>query len=227
MVATAETGSGKTAAFLIPVIDRLHRARAAGPSAVIIEPTRELAAQVYREFALLARHTRLRAAVIVGGDSMRRQMDDLRKGVDILIACPGRLIDHLERGTTNLAKTQVVVIDEADRLLDMGFLPQLRRIMKLAPQERQTLMFSATMDSGAGRMAREFLHDPERVNIGDKAAPPTSIKQTICAVTVAQKSEVLLALLNRPEAESAIVFTRTRDRTDRVAKQFKIGAEVM
>jgi ATP-dependent RNA helicase RhlE len=221
VVATAETGSGKTAAFLIPVIDRLHRSRPPGPSAVIIEPTRELAAQVHREFSLLARHTRLRAAVIVGGDSMRRQMDELRKGVDILIACPGRLIDHLERGTTSLARASVVVIDEADRLLDMGFLPQLRRIMKMAPQERQTLMFSATMDSGASRMAREFLRDPEHVNIGDKAAPPTSIRQTICPVTTAQKTEVLLALLQRPETESAIVFTRTRDRTDRVAKTLK------
>ncbi|HTT76060.1 MAG TPA: DEAD/DEAH box helicase, partial [Candidatus Binataceae bacterium] len=221
VVATAETGSGKTAAFLIPVIDRLHRTRPPGPSAVVIEPTRELAAQVYREFSLLARHTRLRAAVIVGGDSMRRQMDELRKGVDILIACPGRLIDHLERGTTGLANVSVVVIDEADRLLDMGFLPQLRRIMKIAPQERQTLMFSATMDSGAGRMAREFLHEPERVNIGDKAAPPESIRQTICPVTASQKTEVLLALLRRPEVESAIVFTRTRDRTDRVAKMLK------
>jgi len=221
VVATAETGSGKTAAFLIPVIDRLHRTRPPGPSAVVIEPTRELAAQVYREFSLLARHTRLRAAVIVGGDSMRRQMDELRKGVDILIACPGRLIDHLERGTTGLANVSVVVIDEADRLLDMGFLPQLRRIMKIAPQERQTLMFSATMDSAAGRMAREFLHEPERVNIGDKAAPPESIRQTICPVTASQKTEVLLALLRRPEVESAIVFTRTRDRTDRVAKMLK------
>jgi ATP-dependent RNA helicase RhlE len=221
VVATAETGSGKTAAFLIPVIDRLHRTRPPGPSALIIEPTRELAAQVHREFSLLARHTGLRAAVIVGGDSMRRQMDALRKGVDILIACPGRLIDHLERGTTSLARASVVVIDEADRLLDMGFLPQLRRIMKMAPQERQTLMFSATMDSGASRMAREFLRDPEHVNIGNKAAPPTSIRQTICPVTVAQKGEVLLALLRRPETESAIVFTRTRDRTDRVAKMLK------
>lgn len=221
VVATAETGSGKTAAFLIPVIDRLHRDRPAGPSAIIIEPTRELAAQVYREFVLLARHTKIRATVIVGGESMRRQMDDLRKGVDILIACPGRLNDHLERGTTSLAKASIVVIDEADRLLDMGFLPQLRRIMKMAPSDRQTLMFSATMDSGAARMAREFLHEPERVCIGDKAAPPPSIQQTICAVTTAQKGEILLALLRRPEVESAIVFTRTRDRTDRVAKTLK------
>jgi len=221
VVATAETGSGKTAAFLIPVIDRLHREHGAGPSALIIEPTRELAAQVEREFTLLARHTRLRAAVIVGGDSMRRQIDDLRKGVDILIVCPGRLIDHLERGTTSLNKVSIVVIDEADRLLDMGFLPQLRRIMKMAPQERQTLMFSATMDSPAARMAREFLNNPERVSIGDKAAPPPSIRQTVCPVAVAQKGAVLLALLQRPEVESAIVFTRTRDRTDRIAKMLK------
>ncbi|MGA2410305.1 MAG: DEAD/DEAH box helicase, partial [Candidatus Binataceae bacterium] len=221
VVATAETGSGKTAAFLIPVIDRLHRERSKGPSALIIEPTRELAAQVEREFTLLARHTKIRAAIVVGGDSMRRQIDDLRKGVDILIACPGRLIDHLERGTTSLGRISIVVIDEADRLLDMGFLPQLRRIMKMAPQERQTLMFSATMDSPAARMAREFLNNPERVSIGDKAAPPPSIRQTICPVAVANKGAVLLALLQRPEVDSAIVFTRTRDRADRIAKMLK------
>jgi ATP-dependent RNA helicase RhlE len=218
IVATAETGSGKTAAFLIPLLDRLHRERPERPSALIIEPTRELAAQVEREFILLARHTGIRAALIVGGESMRRQIHDLEKGVDVLIACPGRLIDHLERGVTTLDNLKVVVIDEADRLLDMGFMPQLRRIMRMAPAERQTLMFSATMESAANRMAREFLRDPERVSVGEKALPPASIIQSVCPVTNAQKGEVLLALLKRPEVESAIVFTRTRDRTDRVAR---------
>lgn len=218
VVATAETGSGKTAAFLIPLIDKLHREAPQGPAALIIEPTRELAAQVLREFTIFARNTRLRAALIVGGESMHRQIEELRRGAHVLIVCPGRLIDHVERGTTSLDRIKVVVIDEADRLLDMGFMPQLRRIIKMVPSRRQTLMFSATMEGAAARMAREFLVHPERISIGEKAAPPSSISQTICPVGVSQKGQMLLALLKRPEVESAIVFTRTRDRTDRVAK---------
>jgi ATP-dependent RNA helicase RhlE len=218
VVATAETGSGKTAAFLIPLLDRYHRERASTPSALIIEPTRELAAQVAREFTLLARHTHLRAALIVGGESMHRQVEELKRGVQVLIACPGRLIDHLERETVSLGHVSMVVIDEADRLLDMGFLPQLRRIMRVVPDDRQTLMFSATMESAAARMAREFMKDPQRVSIGAKSLPPSSIRQTVCPVTPEKKSEVLLALLKRPEVESAIVFTHTRIRAERVAR---------
>lgn len=221
VIATAETGSGKTAAFLIPLVDRLHLASATGPAMLVIEPTRELAAQVAREFGLLARHTRLRAAVIVGGESIRRQLDELKAGAQVLIACPGRLLDHLERGSVHLAGVKAIVIDEADRLLDMGFMPQVRSIMKMAPRERQTLMFSATMDSAAAMMAREFLHHPKRVTIGDKVAPPAAIVQMLCPVTHADKGTILLALLERPEVDSAIVFTRTKSRTDQVARMLK------
>jgi len=221
VVATAETGSGKTAAFLIPLIDRLHRERVNWPAILVIEPTRELAAQVAREFRLFARHTNLRAALIVGGESMRRQLDELRSGAQVLIACPGRLIDHLEHHAVSLDRVLAVVIDEADRLLDMGFMPQVRRILKMVPAKRQTLMFSATMDSGAERMAREFLHEPERVSIGDKSAPPASIRQTLCPATHQDKEGLLLEILKRPETESAIVFTRTKSRADRVARTLK------
>jgi len=221
VVATAETGSGKTAAFLIPLIDRLHLDPPAGAAMLVIEPTRELAAQVGREFQLLARHTRLRAAVIVGGESMRRQLDEIKAGAQVLIACPGRLLDHLERGSIKLDHLRAVVIDEADRLLDMGFMPQVRRIMKLVPRERQTLMFSATMGSAAEMIAREFLRDPKRVTIGAKAAPPAAIVQTVCTATHADKEAILEAILRRPEVESAIVFTRTKSRTDRVARTLK------
>ncbi|HZP46688.1 MAG TPA: DEAD/DEAH box helicase [Candidatus Binataceae bacterium] len=222
VVATAETGSGKTAAFLIPLIDRLHLEKQSKLSLLVIEPTRELAAQVAREFRLLARHTRLRAALIVGGESMRRQLQELQSGPQVLIACPGRLLDHLERGTVRLDDVSAVVIDEADRLLDMGFMPQVRSIMKLIPAaRRQTLMFSATMDSAAELMAREFLRHPQRVSIGDKATPPATIVQSVCTVRLADKGEVLKALLSRPEVESAIVFTRTKDRADRVARMLK------
>jgi ATP-dependent RNA helicase RhlE len=221
VIGTAETGSGKTAAFLIPLVDRLHLESRRGIAMLVIEPTRELAAQVCREFRLLARHTRLRAAVIVGGESMRRQLEELRSGAQVLIACPGRLLDHMERGTVSLDDVRAVVIDEADRLLDMGFLPQVRKIMALAPRERQTLMFSATMGSAAEMMAREFLHQPRHVTIGDKAAPPAAIVQSLCTASHADKELILLALLERPEVDSAIVFTRTKSRTDRVTRSLK------
>ena len=223
LIATAETGSGKTAAYLIPLIERLYRRPTGGESmtgirAIILSPTRELAAQVAREFGLLARHTRLKAVVIVGGDSMNRQLHDLHNGVQVLVACPGRLIDHLERGTVKLDRIEVAVLDEADRLLDMGFMPQLRRIMRMVPQRRQTLMFSATMGAGVRQAAREFLSNPAHVNVGVQTTPPASIRQAIYPVTLNNKGPVLLELLKRDEVESAIVFTRTRSRADRVAK---------
>jgi len=199
LIATAETGSGKTAAYLIPLIDKLHAKRGghphaegphnganahpAGVRAMVLVPTRELAAQVAKEFGILARNTRLKAALIVGGDSMTRQLQDLRSGASVLVACPGRLNDHIERGTVKLANLEIAVLDEADRMLDMGFLPQIRRIMRTVPTKRQTLMFSATMGSGVAQVAREFLKDPEHVSVNDKAAPPPSIHQTIYPVT--------------------------------------------
>jgi ATP-dependent RNA helicase RhlE len=219
VVATAETGSGKTAAFLIPLIDRFHREHVTRPAMLVIEPTRELAAQVGREFGLLARHCMLRAAVVVGGESMRRQASELRVA-QVIIACPGRLLDHLEHRHVALNGVSAVVIDEADRLLDMGFMPQLRRIMQFVPAERQTLMFSATMNSAAETMAQEFLTQPARVSIGDKPAPPASIRQTLCPVTHFDKEAVLIALLKRG-VNSAIVFTRTKSGADRVSRILK------
>jgi ATP-dependent RNA helicase RhlE len=219
VVATAETGSGKTAAFLIPTIDRLHRKHTKHLAALVIMPTRELAAQAAREFDLIARHTHIRCATVVGGESERHQIDAIRKGAQVLVACPGRLIDFIERGIVKLDKIEVVIIDEADRLLDMGFLPQLRRVMRMVPKNRQTMMFSATMASGPEMIAREFLTSPERVTVGGtKAAPPSQIRQSIYPVTLENKGPVLLEILKRPEVESAIVFTRTKSRADRVAK---------
>jgi ATP-dependent RNA helicase RhlE len=221
LVVSAETGSGKTAAFLIPLIDRLHHAHRRQPAALIIAPTRELAAQVANEFKLLARHSPLRAAVIVGGESMRRQVDDLRAGAQVLIACPGRLIDLMEQGKVSLDRIEIAVIDEADRLLDMGFLPQLRRVMRAVPSERQTMMLSATMGAGPEAIAREFLRSPARIMIGGKAAPPSSIRQTIYPVQWADKEAVLLEILSKPEVQSAIVFTRTRVRAEHIGRMLK------
>jgi len=220
VMATAQTGSGKTAAFLLPIIDRLQRERANRLSVIILAPTRELAAQTGREFELLARHTLLSAAVVVGGESMDRQLQKLRKGAQVLVGCPGRLIDHIERGTVKLDHIKIAVIDEADRLLDMGFLPQLRRIMQRVPHQRQTLMFSATMASAVQRIAREFLTDPARVEaqVTEISTPPDTIRQVVCPVASGNKGPMLLEILRRPEVTSAIVFTRTRNCADRVGR---------
>ncbi|HEV3111096.1 MAG TPA: DEAD/DEAH box helicase [Candidatus Binataceae bacterium] len=220
VMATAQTGSGKTAAFLLPIIDRLQRERANRLSVIILAPTRELAAQIGREFELLARHTLLSAAVVVGGESMDRQLQKLRKGAQVLVGCPGRLIDHIERGTVKLDHIKIAVIDEADRLLDMGFMPQLRRIMQRVPHQRQTLMFSATMASAVQRIAREFLTDPARVEtqVTEISTPPETIRQVVCPVATGNKGQMLLEILRRPVVTSAIVFTRTRNCADRVGR---------
>jgi len=149
---------------------------------------------------------------------MNRQLQELHHGAHVIIACPGRLIDHMERGSARLDRASFVVLDEADRMLDMGFLPQIRRIMNALPRERQTMMFSATMPPAVAQVARDFLRNPERVSIGERAAPPSTIRQTICAVTLDNKGPMLLEILKRREIDSAIVFTRTRSRADRVSR---------
>lgn len=229
LIATAATGSGKTAAFLLPILDRLHRNPARGVGALVLAPTRELASQIGREFGLLSRGLGLRAAIVVGGESMNRQIRDLGSRVQVVVACPGRLIDHLERGTVKLDQIHSLVIDEADRMLDMGFLPQLRRIIRVVGKSRQTLMFSATMDREVEGIAREFLTDPAKLAVGNTATPPAEIRQTIYPVAQENKASMLLHLLGREGVNSAIVFTRTRSRADRVAKllgrnQFKVAA---
>ncbi len=217
LLATASTGSGKTAAFLLPLLNRLHGEDARGLSAMILAPTRELAAQIGREFSLLARNTQLRAAVVVGGEPMKRQIEELRRA-QVVIACPGRLIDHLEHGSVRLDRLRFVVLDEADRMLDMGFLPQLRRIMRVVTSPHQTLMFSATMDASVAEVAREFLRDPSRVSIGRTSLPPSTIRQVVYPATPENKNPMLLRLLKRPEVDRTIVFTRTKHRADRVAR---------
>jgi len=218
LIATAATGSGKTAAFLLPILDRFHRNPGRGIGALVLAPTRELALQIAREFQLLSASLRMRAAVIVGGESMDRQIRDIRNGVQLVVACPGRLVDHLERGTVRLDQVQILVIDEADRMLDMGFLPQLRRVLRGVRKPRQSLMFSATMDPEVERVAREFLSDPVKVRMNDTATPPTAIRQVIYPVTQENKTQILLSLLRRKGVNSAIVFARTRSRADRVTK---------
>ncbi|HTY54365.1 MAG TPA: DEAD/DEAH box helicase [Candidatus Binataceae bacterium] len=218
LIATAATGSGKTAAFLLPILDRLHRNPSHGIGALILAPTRELASQIALEFQRLSVGPHMRAAVIVGGASMVQQIRELRNGAQVVVACPGRLVDHLERGTIKLDQVKVVVIDEADRMLDMGFLPQLRRVLRAVRKPRQSLMFSATMDSEVERVAREFLSDPVKVRMNDTATPPAAIRQAIYPVTQQNKAQILSRLLRREGVSSAIVFARTRSRADRVTE---------
>jgi ATP-dependent RNA helicase RhlE len=218
LIGIAGTGSGKTAAFLLPILNRFSAKRPNGIGALVLAPTRELASQIGQEFGLLSRNLRLRAAVVVGGESMGQQMRELRAGVQLVVACPGRLIDHLERGTVALDHIEVLVIDEADRMLDMGFLPQLRRIVRTLKQPRQTLMFSATMDIEVERVAKEFLSKPANVRVGEISAPPATCRQTVYSVTQENKAPMLLQLLGRNGVNSTIVFTRTKSRADRVAK---------
>lgn len=218
LIATAATGSGKTAAFLLPILDRLHRNPGRGIGALILAPTRELASQIVREFQLLSVSPLIRTALIVGGESMDRQIRDVRNGVQVVVACPGRLVDHLERGSIKLDQVEVLVIDEADRMLDMGFLPQLRRVLRGVRKPRQSLMFSATMDPEVERVAREFLSDPVKVRMNDTATPPTAIRQAVYPVTQENKAQILLTLLRHEGVDSAIVFARTRSRADRLTK---------
>jgi ATP-dependent RNA helicase RhlE len=217
VLACAMTGSGKTAAFLLPILQRLENAPGGGTRALIVTPTRELAAQIAEHFQGLARHTRLTAAAIYGGVAMGPQERAFRQGVDVLIATPGRLLDHLERPYAKLDKIEVLVLDEADRMLDMGFLPDVRRILRYVPKQRQTLFFSATMPPPIATLSREMLQQPEFLNVERKSLPATKVAQAVFPVAENQKSQLLLELLRRGDLQSALVFTRTKHRANRLA----------
>ncbi|HET8656696.1 MAG TPA: DEAD/DEAH box helicase [Longimicrobiaceae bacterium] len=221
LLAAAMTGSGKTAAFLLPIIDRLIDEPRGTTRALILTPTRELAAQILDHFRELAAHTPVTAAAIFGGVAMGPQEQALRKGVDVLIATPGRLLDHFQHPYAKLDGLEVLVLDEADRMLDMGFLPAIRRVLKHLPRERQTLFFSATMPPAIVKLADEMLRDPERINVERKAAPATGITQAVYPVPEELKTGLLLELLRRGEVGQAIVFARTKHRTNRLYERLE------
>jgi ATP-dependent RNA helicase RhlE len=216
----AQTGTGKTAAFVLPMISRLEkgRARARMPRTLIVEPTRELAAQVEENFAKYGKNHRLTVALLIGGVSFEEQDRKLERGADVLIATPGRLLDHHERGKLLLTGVEILVIDEADRMLDMGFIPDIERICKLIPFTRQTLFFSATMPPPIEALTRDLLRNPVRIALQRKAAPATGVKQTVYPVPAARKGALLVELLARDHMDDALVFTRTKHRADRLAK---------
>ncbi len=215
VVGCAQTGTGKTAAFVIPMVERL--AGGAGTRALILAPTRELALQTQAAIDVLGRRRAVRAVTIIGGVSMGPQEQALRSRPPIIVATPGRLLDHLDRGAVRLDGLQVLVLDEADRLLDMGFAPQLDRILKRVPRARQTLLFSATIPADVAALARAHLRNPAQVLVGPRATPVAGATQRIFLAGREEKTALLLRLLGQ-ERGRVLVFTRTKHRADRVAR---------
>jgi ATP-dependent RNA helicase RhlE len=218
VLACAMTGSGKTAAFLLPILERLMCKPRGTTRALVLTPTRELAAQIDEHFRLLAKHTELKSAAVFGGVAMGPQERAFRGGVDLLVATPGRLLDHFQYPYAKLDDLEVLVLDEADRMLDMGFLPDVRRVLAHLPKTpRQTFFFSATIPPPIATLAREMLRSPVSVNIERKAAPAVGITQAVYPVRHDLKAELLLHLLQTHEIESVLVFTRTKHRANRLA----------
>ncbi|HKQ05946.1 MAG TPA: DEAD/DEAH box helicase [Blastocatellia bacterium] len=215
ILATAETGSGKTAAFLLPIIERLERAGAA--RALVLAPTRELALQIEANARDFSRAARLRTVSVVGGENIARQIKALRTGVDIIIATPGRLNDLLERNAVQLGAIEALVLDEADRMLDMGFLPQVRRIVRHVPAKRQTMLFTATMSRAVELLSRELLNDCVRVAASPTTTTTATLTQTAFPVLAHAKTPLLLALLKQKTDGAILVFTQTRRGADRLA----------
>jgi ATP-dependent RNA helicase RhlE len=211
------TGSGKTAAFALPILQRLIGTKRGTTRALVLAPTRELAAQIVEVFNDLAKHTPIRAAAVYGGVGMEPQERALRRGVDIIVACPGRLLDHLQYPYAKLSGIEVLVLDEADRMLDMGFLPDIHRVMKQLPPIAQTLFFSATLPPAIHELSRQILKNPVNLNIGRPSAPATGVEQAIFPVRQDLKSALLLELLRRDGIQNALVFTRTKHRANRLA----------
>lgn len=222
ILGSAETGTGKTAAFLLPILQKLltfHKATRA-VRALIVVPTRELALQVAEQAEQLSAHTTLRVAAIYGGVAMGNQEKALRQGAEIVVATPGRLLDHAERRNISFKDLQVLVLDEADRMLDVGFLPDIRRIVRLLPRERQTMLFSATLPDAILNLARDVTHDAAHVEV-QKTITPDAIAQTLFPVPEHLKSQVLQKLLREEEMDSVLIFARTKHRADRLAKQLE------
>ena len=213
------TGSGKTAAFLLPILHHLIGKPRGKTRALVVTPTRELAAQILTALDAMAVHTPITAAAIYGGVSMAPQEHAMRAGVDVLIATPGRLLDHLSSPYANLKNIEFLVLDEADRMLDMGFLPDIKRILKMVPAKRQTLLFSATMPPPIAALTREMLRNPLMIDLGRRSLPAVGITQAVYPVKQELKKDLLLALLERGEMEQALVFTRTKHRANRLAEQ--------
>ena len=217
VLACAQTGSGKTAAFLLPLIQHLMDQPRGATRALVLTPTRELAAQILEDLRDLAVHTPVSGAIVIGGVGMGPQEHAFRSGVDIIIATPGRLMDHMKAQYAKLSKLEYLVLDEADRMLDMGFLPEIRRILRQLPPRKQTLFFSATMPPPIAALTREMLKDPVQIAVERQAGPAVGITQAVYPVAQEIKSMLLLHLLKSEAMKDTLVFTRTKHRANRLA----------
>ena len=220
LIGIAQTGTGKTAAFVLPILEKLSQsAPARHPRALIVAPTRELAAQIDENVRALGKTMRIRCATIFGGVGERPQIDAVRRGVDILVATPGRLLDLMTARHISLHAIEVAVLDEADRMLDMGFLPQIRRVVNALPKQRQTLLFSATLSKDIEKVTAEFLRNPETVEIGRRSNPAESVTQFLYPVAKSRKVDLLIHLLKDQSLDSVLVFSRTKHGADKIARK--------
>ncbi|MFQ5627931.1 MAG: DEAD/DEAH box helicase [bacterium] len=223
LIGCAQTGTGKTAAFTLPILNKLHPVRGGKIRALVLTPTRELAAQINDVIKGLAANTRLYTAAIFGGTGFPPQEHALKLGTDIIVATPGRLLDLMNKGVGRFGGLEFLILDEADRMLDMGFLPDVKRIISRLPQQRQTMMFSATMPREIFQLSKLILHNPATIQIGRQSAPADGVSQSAYPVAQNLKTDLLLALLRMIEMESVLIFARTKVRTDRLARQLKHG----
>ncbi|MBC7092767.1 DEAD/DEAH box helicase [Candidatus Bipolaricaulota bacterium] len=212
----AQTGTGKTAAFMLPILDRLVKEPARHVRALVLAPTRELAEQIHQATAELGRHTPVRSVSIYGGVSKQPQIAALRRGAEIVVACPGRLLDHADAGSIDLSRVEVLVLDEADRMCDMGFLPDIRRIIRRLPTNRQSMFFAATMPADIRSLATQILRDPVTVQIGTMT-PVESVSHALYPVPDHLKRDLLVAMLRRTATGRVLVFTRTKHRARSLA----------
>jgi ATP-dependent RNA helicase RhlE len=216
----AQTGTGKTAAFALPILNRLMDGPRGRVRTLVVAPTRELAEQIHESFVSLGKNTRLKSVTVYGGVNVNPQIQALKNGVDIVVACPGRLLDHIGQGTIDLSHLEVLVLDEADQMFDMGFLPDIRRILKHIPTKRQTLLFSATMPPDINKLAQEILTNPVTVQVGN-TAPPVTVSHALYPVEQHLKTGLLLELLKHTDTESVLIFTRTKHRAKRLGEQLE------
>ncbi len=216
----AQTGTGKTAAFVLPILERLLTGPRGRVRALIIAPTRELAEQTHVAIVALGRDTKLHSVTIYGGVGLNPQIQKLRAGVEIVVACPGRLLDHISQKTIDLSHLEVLVLDEADRMFDMGFLPDIRRIIRHVPAKRQTLLFSATMPDDIRKLVHEVQHNPVTVQVGH-SAPANTVSHALYPVEQHLKTALLLELLKHTDTESILIFTRTKHRAKRIGQQLE------
>jgi ATP-dependent RNA helicase RhlE len=217
LIGCAETGTGKTAAFLLPIIQRITERPLPGVRVLVLAPTRELALQIQKNYVELNGAKNNRSVTLIGGANMRTQIADLRRGASVVIATPGRLLDLTERGALKLSTVEVLVLDEADRMLDMGFLPAIRRVLSLVPTKRQTMLFSATMSSEIEKLARSTMKEPKLIEVNQRGRAPILVEQTAYPVAQESKTALLLDLLEREKFERVLVFARTRRGAERLS----------